>query len=258
MVKMIRELPKIEKSGCYYYRFPVFCLSTPFLPLGAASSAARRRWHPSVLQSRPSLPNFSSLLLSLHLFDHPLRSSTPGSIMSGSGERAVARNPPPLCYQHLTDGCLFDEPTAPPPPLKDLPYPYGLGESGEGGKDVVVEKEWEGLLVPTKLQLLRDNRGNHAIVKVHKEVLPENVARVKSIYCNHSGWCIIGVRACVVADSKAAARAGGVKPVQVLIIQDYMDLHSFKDILPPLSLPQQPPPVPEAACAWTAKCVRFP
>jgi hypothetical protein len=166
----------------------------------------------------------------------------------------MTRNPPPLGYQHLTDGHLFDEPTAPPSPLKELPYPYGLSH-----ESVRVDKEWEGLLVPTKLRLLRDDKGDSVVVKVHDGVLQENVVRVKSIYCNHPGWCIIGVRACAIARSSVPARPPlSVEPVQVLIVQDYMDLHSFKDILAPEPSLRQPPPVPEVACAWAARCVRDP
>jgi hypothetical protein len=175
-----------------------------------------------------------------------------------SGERVHNRNPPPLGYQHLTDGHLFDEPTAPPPPLKELPYPYGLGD-GDGGVQgsVFVAKQWEGLLVPTKLQLLCNHKGESVVVKVHEGVLQENVARLKSIYCNHPGWCIVGVRACIVEKCTAPPRlSGSHEHVTVCVVQEYMDLHSFKDILLPPPLPQRPPAVPEAACAWAAKCVR--
>ena len=104
-------------------------------------------------------------------------------------------------------------------------------------------KQWEGLLVPTKLQLLCNHKGESVVVKVHDGVLQENVARLKSIYCNHPGWCIVGVRACHVKKSEVPSRlSGGSEPVMVLMIQDYMDLHSFKDILPPPHLPQRPPP----------------
>jgi hypothetical protein len=176
-----------------------------------------------------------------------------------SGERSNPRAPPPLDYQHLHDGLLFPEPTAPPPPLRELPYPYGLGDGACAADGVLVEKEWEGLLVPTRLQLLRNSKGDRLVVKVYDGVLQDNMARIKSIYCSHPGWSIVNVRACNVADSSVPSRpAGGAKPVQVLIVQDYMDLHSFKDILPPPPLPQQPPTVPEAACAWAAKCVRCP
>ena len=124
---------------------------------------------------------------------------------------------------------------------------------------MTVVKQWEGLLVPTKLQLLCNHKGESVVVKVHDGVLPENVARLKSIYCNHPGWCIVGVRACHVKKSEVPSRLSGAsEPVMVLMIQDYMDLHSFKDILPPPHLPQRPPPVPEAGCAWAAKCVRCP
>ena len=176
-----------------------------------------------------------------------------------SGERVLNRPPPPLGYQHLTDGHLFDEPAAPPPPLKEMPYPYGLQEGDGGGQALTLVKQWEGLLVPTKLQLLCNHKGESVVVKVHDGVLQENVARLKSIYCNHPGWCIVGVRACHVKKSEVPSRlSGGSEPVMVLMIQDYMDLHSFKDILPPPHLPQRPPPVPEAGCAWAAKCVRCP
>lgn len=192
-------------------------------------------------------------------FHYLLPFTPPFVVIMSSGERASARVPPPLGYQHLTDGHLFDEPTAPPQPLKELPYPYGLLDGAEGDGGVCIEKEWEGLLVPTKLQLLRNHKGGRVVVKVHDGVLQENVARIKSIHCNHPGWCIVGVRACVVADSSVPVRpSGGAKPVKVLIIQDYMDLHSFKDIVPPHPLPQRPPPIPEPACAWAAKCVRSP
>lgn len=174
-----------------------------------------------------------------------------------SGERAHHRSPPPLGYQHLTDGLLFDQPMAAPLPLKELPYPYGLGEGGDGQGIVSVVKQWEGLLVPTKMQLLCDYKGESVVVKIHDGVLQENVARLQSIYCNHPGWCIVGVRACAIEKSKLRSRLpGSHEQVTVCIAQDYMDLHSFKDILPPPPLPQHPPPVPEAACAWAAKCVR--
>jgi hypothetical protein len=168
------------------------------------------------------------------------------TITMSRGNRAIA----PPGYHHLNDLCLFSERTAAPPPLQELPDVLSLGH---------VEKEWQGMLEPSKLRLMRNDNGDRVVTKEYDGILPEVVDHIKSMHCNHPDWCIVGVRACIVTDSCVPARlAGAAKPAKVIIVQDYMELHSFKDILPPPQLPQSPPPVSEAACAWVAKCVRAP